>query len=637
MKSTRHSIPFLFVAFTMAAVLQVSYAYGEGPSTPKSNAMSTKAEDHWSFQPLSRPQLPVVANAKWSRNPIDHFILAECEQHSILPSPEANREILIRRIYLDVIGLPPTPQEVALFLADPRPNAYEVLVDKLLGSHHFGIKRGQHWLDLARFAETDGFEHDKTRNDAWKYRDWVIDAVNADVPFDRFVRLQLAGDEMKNESKSIATAFCLSGPDMPDINSQEERRQNVLNEVTGTIGSTILGLQLGCAQCHDHKFDPITQKDFYSLRAIFEPAVIVKKNQSLSVLREAGKKAPESFLMIRGDWQRKGEKVSADVPEVLKQGFVYQPTTRSNSTGRRTALADWVTHKDNPLTARVIVNRIWQYHFGNGFVSTPNDFGLMGETPTHPELLDWLATELIEQEWSLKHLSRLILTSATYRQAGALAGRNDVHDPKLLACFPRQRLSGEVIRDSMLAASRSIDFSMGGQGVMPPIPEELSRTLLKNQWQTSKTTSDHFRRSIFVFARRNLRYPLFEVFDRPDGNQSCPRRSRSVTAPQSLHLLNSELSLNLSRRLAGDVLSASSDLSNAIGEVFRRTLCRSPKPNELRILISFVENQAEEIRRTGNKTPQPIPNPPQIDEATGTAMTYLCLAIFNTNEFIYID
>ncbi|MDA1050066.1 MAG: DUF1549 and DUF1553 domain-containing protein [Planctomycetota bacterium] len=635
--------PFRF-QFVFVAVLLIAPPLLRGDDALVEPPITAEDRDHWSFKPLSRPAIPLRGLSLRERNPIDNFIQEKLESKQLASEPPADRVTLIRRLYFNLLGLPPSPETVDSFVADNSPCAYERLVDRLLASHHYGEHWAQRWLDLARFAETDGFEHDNVRSDAWQYRDWVINALNADMPYDRFVSLQLAADEIAPDDKDqqIATSFCLSGPDMPDINSQEERRHNVLNELTSTVGGALLGLQVGCAQCHDHKYDPISQADFYRLRAIFEPAVHVKKNQSLSILSEKTDSVPVSHLMIRGDWQRPGREVSPDVPRIANSSpHEFAPVPSARTTGRRAAFARFLTDPDNPLTARVIANRIWQYHFGTGLSHTPSDFGTVGDEPTHPELLDWLATELMEQDWSLKQLHRLIVTSATYRKSSL--STDDARDPSnlWLARFPRQRLSGEVIRDTMFAASGTLDYAAQGPGVMPPLPDELVRTLLKNQWNTSERQADHYRRSIYLFARRNLRYPIFEAFDRPDANASCPRRGRSTTAPQSLLLLNSAFSLDAAQRLAGRVLATHNEVDEqAITTVFRRVLSRSPQYEDLKMLVEFVTQQAVRLQqesRSRDELALPLPCPTDIDPYAAAALTDLCLALFNSNEFIYID
>ncbi len=518
----------------------------ETPITPEDR-------QHWAFRPLERPQPPEVRAAAWVRNPIDRFVLARLEAEGLRPTPEADRVTLARRACFDLTGLPPAPDEVDRLCADTSPGAWRRYVERLLDRPQYGERWAQHWLDLARFAETDGFEHDKLRPEAWRYRDWVIQALNDDLPYDEFVRLQIAGDELRpgDRAAAVATGFALCGADMPDINLQDERRHMVLNELTGAVGAVLLGLQIGCAECHDHKYDPISQADFYRLRAIFAPGVDFKPHRFGRVLHESRRDPPMSHLMIRGDFRRPGPEVQPAFPRVANL-WNDEPTPAVSgveSSGRRSSLARWLTRPDHPLTSRVIVNRLWQFHFGRGLVSTPSDFGVMGDTPSHPKLLDWLATELIRENWSLKRLHTLMLTSATYRQASRnpTPGSNHAQrqtvqtnweqarrvDPEnvLLWRMNRLRLEGEAIRDAMLAASDGLSQRRGGIGVMPPLPLELKATLLKNQWQVSQDTEDHRRRSVYLFVRRNLRYPLFEAFDRPDTNASCPRRSRSTTAP----------------------------------------------------------------------------------------------------------
>jgi len=594
--------------------------------------------EHWAFLPIVRPELPVVKNDTWSHNPIDVFILARLSKARLSPMPAATRKVLVRRLYLDLTGLTPAYDDV---IADRH---YEQLVDELLHSPRFGERQAQHWLDLSRFAETDGFEHDQLRSEAWRYRDWVIDAFNRNIPYDEFIRQQLAADELDESNDSVATMFCLSGPDMPDINSQEERRHSLLNEMTSTVGAVFMGLQVGCAQCHDHKFDPISQADFYRLRAMFQPAVHVIKNKSVGALREQGK-PPQSHLMIRGEFDKPGIELE---PGVLRVVSGKEPTrietTKAGTTGRRLALANWLTTKEHPLTARVIVNRIWQQHFGTGLVSTHSDFGIMGTSPSHPALLDWLAAELQWQDWDLKVIHRLIVTSATYMQAsegGDVFQTNEKEDPEnvLLSRFPRRRLDGEAIRDLMLVAAGLRQYEMGGPGVRPPIQKEVSQTLLKNQWNVSPDQEDHFRRSIYIFARRNLRYPMFEAFDRPDANVSCPERQKSTTAPQALILFNSKLSLDLARRMAGDILMTIRDDDEFIREVLRRCWSREPEPETMNAAQAyFAKSRKDALTTSLDKLSQVIPIPLPADLAVRDAAVYseFCLVAFNTLEFIVL-
>jgi hypothetical protein len=656
-------------------------------------------------------------------------------------------------------------------VADPRPDAYERLVDRLLAAPSYGERWAQHWLDIARFAETDGFEHDLVRPNAWRYRDWVIDALNADMPYDEFLRMQLAGDELalvagssgvthgieagerpsrSIASSAVATGFLLCGPDMPDLNLQDERRHNVLNEMTSTVGSVFLGLQFGCAQCHDHKFDPISMADFYRLRAFFEPSEFFdeaplatpsqlaererletpikaererldnefkkfdataherlnkdpqvkisrdeifatlseterERFQNLTedlkrlnlnslpampmarMLREKGGTPRASHVMVRGNFRQQGARVNPAYPRIanLLNDPVEITASVAPSSGRRTALANWLARSDHSLTSRVIVNRVWQFHFGQALVRTPSDFGKMGETPTHPELLDWLAGQFARPVaeggygWSLKRLHKLVVTSATYMQASrptelewtdaqraaASASWNEsiLVDPenRLLARMNRWRLDGESIRDAMLEASGRLSLRRGGPGVRPPLPDELTSTLLKGQWVVTPDEQDHRRRSIYVFVRRNLRYPLFDAFDRPDTNASCPQRPRSTTAPQSLTLLNSDFTLESARALAGYALNnANAEAADQIGLCYLRTMARRPSPEEAATGIQFLRDQTSELKRNGRTVDSlaiPADIPDHTDPFAAAALTQYCLALFNLNEFVYVD
>jgi hypothetical protein len=708
----------------------------EGLNEPELTA-SDRA--HWAFRPLSPASPPAIKHAGWCINPVDRFILKRLDEVGLTPLPPADKHTLIRRVTFDLTGLPPTPAESAAFVADDSPDAYERLLERLLASPAYGERWAQHWLDLARFAETDGFEHDLVRPHAWRYRDWVIDALNRDLPFDEFVRLQIAGDELAPDdpAAAIATGFLLCGPDMPDINLQDERRHTVLNELTSTVGAALLGLQIGCAQCHNHKFDPLSQADFYRLRAFFESADIFKehpiptsdeaaawrqaeaelgdapkvlaaklkdleetarkrireKNPDLQpkpadlpaaltaderrqhaeasvelaqlkklpalplgrVVREG--KPQQSYLMVRGDFRRRGPEVAAGVPRVVPVSLAaISNEEQPSSGGRRTELARWLTQPEHPLVTRVIVNRLWQQHFGTGLVPSSSDFGRMGDEPSHPELLDWLASELPRQGWSLKRLHRLLLSSATYRQASRPSSpgwtaaataaaqeswkKSRQADPqnRWLARMSRQRLEGEAIRDAMLAAADRLSPRRGGPGVRPPLPQELVSTLLKNQWEVTPNVEDHRRRGIYLFVRRNLRYPLFEAFDRPDTNASCPRRNRSTIAPQALMLLNSEFSLAAARDLAGFLLqNAGGDPAAQIELAYQRTLGRQPSEDELRTGREFLAQQAAELKAASRSADSLALPARGADRHTAAALVDFCLALFNLNEFVYVD
>lgn len=578
--------------------------------------------DHWSFRPVVRPRLPELNSAGWTRSAIDRFIAKDLESVGIPPCGPAEKNIWLRRLKLDLLGLPPTTEELAEFTADERPDADERVVDRWLSSPRFGERWAQHWLDLARFAETDGFEHDKVRENAWQYRDWVVNALNSDMPYDDFIRLQIAGDYSPNADDRIATMFCLASADMPDLNNQELRRHDRLNELTSTIGAALLGLQMQCAQCHDHKYDPISQADFFRLRAVFESAVPdLVRDKHYNVFERRTSQAARFYF--RGELNQPGPVMLAAFPRIAAGEGASRIQCDSNQP--RVSFAKWLFEPSNPLTARVIVNRVWQHHFGRGLFENPSDVGVVPGGPTHPELLDWLASELQQHRWSLKELHRQIVLSATYRQASLRSDSDSdwdkriERDPKneLYSRFPRHRLDGETIRDSMLSVAGLLDTRAGGPGVMPPLPTELTSTLLKDQWKTNSNEADHVRRSVYIFARRNLRYPLFDVFDRPDAGASCPKRDRSTTAIQSLQMLNSDLSLRcasaLRERWRKDCASTATSQKDDVAKLFLRVLSRAPNAAEQSILAQCLSDRSLD------------------------ADLVACLAILNSSEFIYVD
>jgi hypothetical protein len=428
----------------------------------------------------------------------------------------------------------------------------------------------------------------------------------------------------------------------------------VLNELTSTVGSVFLGLQIGCAQCHNHKYDPISQADFYRLRAVFESAELFKPHTYGRVVYEPGGAAPESRLMVRGDFRRPGPLIEPAFPRIAnpwnEPPVASEPSAKTS--GRRSALARWITRPDHPLTTRVVANWLWQHHFGEGLSRMPSDFGVMGDEPIHLALLDWLAGEMSRQGWSLKRMHKLLVTSATYRQASrpgsteqelAAWKRSREVDPgnRLWSRMNRRRLEGEAIRDAMLAASNRISPRTGGPGIMAPLPQELLSSLRKDHWKTTDDSEDHRRRSVYLFVRRNLRYPLFDAFDRPDTNASCPRRNQSTTAPQALVLLNSEFSLSASQDLAGYVLSRASPIDAArIELLYRRTLGRDPTSDEVAAGRDFIAAQTASLRQVGRPLSElalPAARPKGIEPLDAAAWVDLCLAVFNLNEFIYVD
>ena len=611
---------------------------------------------HWAFVPRSQPEVPkftAAADRAWVRNPVDAFILARLEKDGLRPSPPADRATLIRRVYFDLTGLPPTPRQVADFVADRSPQAYSKLVERLLDSPHYGERWAQHWLDLVRFAETDGFEYDTHRNDSWRYRDYVIRAFQNDKPYDRFVTEQLAGDEIapKEDETLVAAGFNRLGPLRKNAGNQEvaSSRNEVLTEMTNIVGSALLGVTLGCARCHDHKFDPIRQSDYYRIQGFFAAAQthdvpkspaeeqaawkakVDALNAEIKDLRRAMKTAaPDDrqakikriediqdnmpapppglqsmtddmehkssiHLLARGDYQNKGDAVGMrPLGVLLPEGT---PELAQDTPHPRAELAKWVTDPSNPLTARVMVNRIWQYHFGRGLVATPNDFGRMGVRPTHPELLDYLANEFVASGYSVKHMHRLLLLSSAYRQASstvdAAAAAKDPDD-KLLWKFNRRRLEAEEIRDAMLAAAGSLNEKEGGPSVIVPIDQTLVNALYKpSQWAVTKDPAEHSRRSIYLLFKRNLRLPFMEVFDAPDTLVSCPRRESSTHAPQALELLNGDLSNREAEQLSARLeKEAGPDPRKQVDLAYRLVAGRAPNTRELSQSVAFLKTQS---------------------------------------------
>ncbi len=556
--------------------------------------ITEKDREHWAFKPLQ------ITPGKKS---IDDFTK---------PEAKADAATLIRRITFDLTGLPPTPEEVSAFVSNP--SSFESVVDRLLASPRYGEHWAQWWLDLARFAETDGFEYDAERNRAWQYRDWVIDALNNDMPFDVFVQKQIAGDMMGDET---ATGFLFSCPDMPDLNKQDERRHVLLNDITTTVGSVGLGLTVGCAQCHDHPYDPISQADFYRLRAFFDNTVLPKERKPLGPsVRIFTEGVPVSTVFVRGDFKRAGPEIRPAFPRI----FGVTPHNAD-----RAALAKWIASKDNAIFLRAMANRLWQQHFGKPLAAIPGDLGHQGDVPTNPALLDWLAAEVPRQNWSLKKLHKVIVMSKTYRQTSFVvrpSGRPETQNglKAELQTQTRKRLTGEMLRDAMLSVSGQINLKTGGPGVKLPLPKEISGTLLKGQNEVTKDASEHTRRSIYTFARRNLRNPLFELFDRPDAQMSCARRNESTTAPQALMLLNSDFAHSIAAKITTDLNAQhGSDAAALITDATLRCLSRQATKPEIEAGKEFLQNQT-------TLTPN-----------FQAALADYCLALLNANEFVYID
>jgi hypothetical protein len=828
---------------------------------PGRREVSAEDRDFWSFRPVRRPAVPAARSPEWVRNPIDAFILAALDARGLAPSAPADRRTLIRRATFDLVGLPPAPEEVSAFLADDRPDAYERLIERLLASPAYGERWARHWQDLARYADSGGYMSDAERPFAFRYRDWLIRAFNADQPYDRFVLEQLAGDELDEPEALPGTGFCCNAP-TTDNQESEKIRCDELDDMLSTAASVFLGLTVGCARCHDHKYDPIPQRDYYRLLACFnnsvrrnlsagppaqralsrelarqleelraefaalvapveygsgkwrrdgqelvqenldgdarlffgsrnwtdytfeveaqktggaegfvvlfraanprnlyrftaggqanrrhavecevddrpsavgEPAAgsveagrwyrlrveargqqvrcsvdgrvvlecrneryprgqvglgssatavryrnlrvtgpdgnvlfeglpaldnndlrppiqredrrprieqqirtIAEVEQRLAAtapapcLVEEGPPVRRTFVLLRGDVRLPSEEVQPGVPAVLApaQPPFPPPPPGAHGSGRRLALARWVASPDNPLTARVMVNRVWQHHFGRGLVETASDFGRRGARPSHPELLDWLADEFVRTGWSLKALHRLVMTSAAYRQSSAgnpAGGRLDA-EGRYLWRFPPRRLEAEAIRDSILAASGNLNRQMFGPGVKPRVPPGVLAAAAVTWPPIAREGPEHWRRSVYIFLKRSAPFPLLECFDAPVGTGSCARRVPTTVAPQALLLLNDAFSNEQAEALAARVLrEAGPAPARQVERAYWLTLSRPPTPAQCRLGVTFLCAQEQRHREAG------LAGPGQ------AALADLCQVLFNTNEFVYVD
>ena len=607
---------------------------------------SRAGRDWWSLRPIERPEVPEARRADRVRTPVDAFILAKLDERGWEPSPRADRRTLIRRVTVDLTGLPPTFDQVQAFLDDDRPDAYERLVEGLLASPHYGERWGRHWLDVARYAETSGYERDQLRPNAWKYRDWVIDAFNDDLPFDRFVLEQLAGDELPDRSgrSVIATGFLRLGTWNDEPNDPDEYVYERLEDLVHASSTAFLGMTVKCARCHDHKFDPIRQEDYYRVAAAFWAGFVTPGPRELlggptpealgyeDVLgwTDRARTPPPFFLLRKGDPTRPGPEVGAGPPsmvEVLDRPF-REPPEGAETSHRRLQLARWMVDPANPLTARVWANRIWQHHFGEGIVRSPDNFGYTGEPPTHPELLDWLAAELIEGGWSTKRLHRLILHSRTYQQASAPRGREAYReeDPSNLLWWrsDRRRLDAESLRDALLSAGGRLDrHRLGGPSFAPSIPDEALEGLsMKGGAYQASPEAERRRRSVYILAKRGLLHPLMTTFDFMDTTLPCGQRDVTLVPPQALALLNNEFVHEQSTAAAGEILAVDDGDEGRIRRAWRRILARDPGDSEFELARSHLRRQRDRLDGPG---------------AELRAMASLCHVLMNTNEFLYVD
>jgi hypothetical protein len=739
-----------------------------------SKAATPAAGKAWAYTTPSQPTVPAVKQKAWVRTPVDAFVLAKLEEKGLKPSPDADRATFIRRATLDTWGLIPTPEDVKAFVNDKSPDAYEKLADRLLSSPHYGERQARRWLDLARYADSAGFQNDTTRPNNFRYRDYVINSFNADKPFDRFTREQLAGDEIWPDSQEakIATGFLAGYPDNSNSRDLVQRKYQIATDMTDLVGETFLAATIGCARCHNHKADKVTQKEYFQLQAYFantsfdEKAPAAKGEGELAyekqqnAYREATKDiraqqkaildsvrtvavkyhkeryltdSREAIFKPETEWNamdrwvnfrlksvsseqdvvaylkltaedkdtpdykpenvekwKQYQKLTADLkkfdklrpekgsltlttatelghpdapPTFVRFGGVHERPTdevqpalpvlwaganakleikpTATSSGRRTALANWLASPDNPLTARVFVNRVWSQYFANGIVGTVADFGRAGQKPTHPELLDYLATDFVKQGWSVKKLHREILLSSVYRQSSGQ--RDDVlkidPDNKLLAVYPRKRLEAEEIRDSLLAASGQLEDKIGGPAVFPPVPSNFNAG---NLWTPSKDPAEQNRRSVYVFVRRSVPYPLMQSFDLADPSHAHHKRDVTTTPLQALTLFNSDVVFGWSQALAGRVIrEAGKDESAQINRLYEILFARVPNKNEKAALKDFLDKEEKIILAKNAQgkfeiaVPSGLKENQQVNPVRAAAFVDLVHAVANSNDFAY--
>lgn len=694
----------------------------DGASHHGPPAVDDHARRFWSFQPITRPELPSVKDDRYVESPVDAFVLARLESKGLTPPGRARKTTLLRRVYYSLTGLPPTPEEVEAFLSDDSPDAYERVVDRLLASRQYGERWGRHWLDLVRYAETEGYEYDRPKPEVWRYRDYVIDSFNNDKPYDQFLREQIAGDELedRNGETLIATGFYHLGSHDSGAADKLQAEFDELDDIIATTGQSMLGLTMNCARCHDHKIDPIPTSDYYRMLAFFRgierrrgattrrlpladgsvnldeverweaefdpvqvaiediersvgqqleagerddfeeesnrPAIVRSNSPRLIsperlaeyevlltrrselerdrpagdaralCVTESGPVAQDTHVLLRGSPYAEGDLVEPGFPTVITADSPAIPAAEpsAGTTGRRRVLADWIASEENPLTARVMANRVWHYHFNRGIVRTPNDFGFGGMPPTHPELLDWLASELIQSGWRLKPLHKLIVMSSSF-QASSIPTPEAVQlDPEndLFSRFELRRLEAEELRDSVLAVSGNLNLKSGGPSIYPKISDEVlaGQSRPGQGWDVS-SPEEQTRRSVYVHVKRSLLLPILAVFDAADTDMTCPVRFATTQPTQALALLNSDFLQEQATMFAEGVRAAAGDdPGGQVAEALRRVMQREPSPLEVDRGVLFMQQM-------------------QTDHGLGTndALQAFCLMALNLNEFINID
>jgi len=756
MRIHNRQVACLPVVFTLIATIIAAGGLcraAEPAAVADYDAIISKSDrEHWAFQPVKTPAIPTVREMAWVRNPIDAFIRAKLEAKGWRPADAAKPQALLRRMYLDISGLPPTLEEQQAFLKDPAARAFDGLADKLLARPAYGERWGRHWLDLVRYAESNGYERDGAKPSVWRYRDYVIRSFNDDKPYDRFLLEQLAGDELPDANADTMTAlgYYRLGPWDDEPADPLEDRFDQLDDIVSTTSQVFLGLTLGCARCHNHKFEPLTTLDYYRLAAIVNPlqrfqagrtdldapvgsaaelAALAERDKQIGdlsrktaqlrdnfkteflksgrskldpevqgaflaapatrtdaqkktveqhrkeleeeigpalpeelktqtarhedqirtlraetpdpprayYLHEPSAAPPETHVLLRGKATRPGIVAPPGVPAVLVAEQPEFLPASDRTTRRRLSLARWLADPKNPLTARVIVNRVWQFHFGEGLVRTPSDFGVMGDPPTHPELLDYLAHEFTRHGWSLKWLHRLILTSNTYRMTKEWQADYGKTDPenRLWWRFPYHRLEVEAIRDSMLAVSGRLNPKMYGPAMFPFIPPEaLAGNSDPNSIWPAYDEAEASRRTVYAFIKRSLVVPMIEVLDLCDTTKTSAKRAVTSVAPQALTLFNGRFVNEQAAHLAGRLeKEAGDDPARQIALAYQLALCREPTAEERQAMLEFLATEQtrliEEAARSGTPLPQ--------EAARHKALAQLCRVIFNLNEFVYTD
>ena len=783
MSTTRRWVAFLCgVAVAATALADDSPSANAASARPVAVAGSPAGSARsplWSYQPVRSPAAPSVHDQKWVRTPIDAFVLAKLEEQGIKPSRETDRAAFARRVTLDTLGVIPEPEAVEAFVRDRSSDAYEKLVDGLLASPHHGERLARHWLDLARYADSSGFQNDRTRPNMFRYRDYVIDSFNQDKPYDQFIKEQIAGDELGPDNKQdlIATGFLAGYPDNYNSRDLVQRKYQITTDMTDTVGQVFLAQTVGCARCHDHKFDKISQKEYFQLQAffantsevndipadkgpqevafeaaqskyrdataevrgqikalldpirdaamkyhkeryltdsresIFKPesqwtaldrwvnhrlANVTSQEDVVAYLRYVGENkddpsytadngarwqkyqqlaeqlkqfdalkpergsdkitamtelghpdAPATHRLSGGSDDRPLEEVQPGLPAAIAHGEEPRITATATTSGRRTALANWIASPTNPLTARVYVNRVWSWYFGTGLVRSVSDFGKAGEKPSHPELLDYLADRFVKEGWSTRKLEREILLSSVYRQSSAYREEAYKADPenRLLAVFPRRRLDAEEIRDSLLLAAGQLNETIGGPSVFPPVPKGLKAG---NLWQVSKSAEDWNRRSLYIFSRRSVAYPMLDTFDMASMQQVHSKRSVTTTPLQALTLYNSELVFEWSQALAGRVIrEAGPNDSAQVERLYQILFARDPDRLERAALKDFLQQHVQVIEERGADGKLSIAQPvglvrtrlkstaPVSDPIRAAAFVDLVHTVVNSNEFAY--